>query len=390
MSRDIPVGWRAGTVKDFFELQRGFDLTEKQATPGPYPVISSSGVSYLHGTAAIDGPAVITGRKGKLGMVHYHAGACWPHDTTLWVKDFKGNLPRFIYWYLLGMRLERFDAATAVPTLNRNNVHAIETVFPPTSEQTRIAQILDSVDEAIQATEAANSQIEVVRARALEELFPTNLKSGLSLSGKFADWRVVPSHEATIAIVDCKNRTPPRTESGYAVVRTPNVRGGRFTEKGLHFTDAVSFAEWTRKGKPQPGDILFTREAPFGEVCAAPQSLEFCLGQRMMFFRPNSGILSSEYLLYALQSVGVQKNLLLKAGGSTVGHLRVSDVRNIPIPVAPRKRQEEITRFLASLDEMADRGARNLEQLLRLKAALMSDLLTGRMRVSTDLPMAAE
>jgi type I restriction enzyme S subunit len=282
------------------------------------------------------------------------------------------------------------DQAVKGKTLNKAKLAAIVLPLPPLSEQRRIAEILSTADEAIQATKAANDQIEVIRAKALEELFPANLKVGMLLPDKFIDWRVIPAHEAAIDIVDCKNRTPPRTESGYAVVRTPNVRHGRFIEEGLHFTDAISFAEWIRKGRPQPGDILFTREAPFGEVCAAPQSLDFCLGQRMMFFRPNPDILSSTYLLYALQSAGIQKDLLFKAGGSTVGHLRVADVRNIPIPLAPKGRQEEIERFFISLDKMADTGERNLKQLQKVKSALVSDLLSGRKRVYTDLLMAAE
>jgi type I restriction enzyme S subunit len=143
---EIPEGWRTGKIGDFFTLQRGFDITEKQSKAGEYPVVSSSGTSYFHSEAMVRGPAVITGRKGKLGQVHFIDGSCWPHDTTLWVKDFKGNAPKFVYWFLRSLNLEKFDAATAVPTLNRNVVHALGCVFPPISEQRRIADHLDSIE----------------------------------------------------------------------------------------------------------------------------------------------------------------------------------------------------------------------------------------------------
>lgn len=143
---EIPEGWRTGKIGDFFTLQRGFDITEKQSTVGEYPVVSSSGISYFHSEAMVRGPAVITGRKGKLGQVYFIDSSCWPHDTTLWVKDFKGNAPKFVYWFLRSLNLEKFDAATAVPTLNRNVVHALGCAFPPISEQLLIADHLDSIE----------------------------------------------------------------------------------------------------------------------------------------------------------------------------------------------------------------------------------------------------
>ncbi len=149
----IPDGWETGKIGDFFTLQRGFDITEKQSTAGEYPVVSSSGISYFHSEAMVHGPAVITGRKGKLGQVHFIDSSCWPHDTTLWVKDFKGNAPKFVYWFLRSLNLEKFDAATAVPTLNRNVVHALRCAFPPVSEQLLISDHLDSIE----ATEDAQT-----------------------------------------------------------------------------------------------------------------------------------------------------------------------------------------------------------------------------------------
>ena len=144
MGSDVPQTWRTGRCDSFFVLQRGFDITESHASPGPYRVISSSGPTYYHAKSAVTGPAIITGRKGRLGTVFYSEGPCWPHDTTLWVKDFKGNLPRFIYWKLRAMNLSAYDAATSVPTLNRNNVHALNISFPHLDEQHKIAELLDT------------------------------------------------------------------------------------------------------------------------------------------------------------------------------------------------------------------------------------------------------
>lgn len=167
---EIPESWEYGNVSDFFMLQRGFDLTKKQAHDGDVPVISSSGFSYFHNTAQVHGPAVITGRKGKLGDVYYIEGPCWPHDTTLWVKDFKGNHPRFVFWFLLSMELEKYDAATAVPTLNRNTVHPIKTIFPPLEEQIEISDKLDSLNSNFETSEAHLSQLQTLKSGLISDL----------------------------------------------------------------------------------------------------------------------------------------------------------------------------------------------------------------------------
>lgn len=162
--------WSEGRCDEFLVLQRGFDITERQVSPGPYAVISSSGPSYSHSEFAVEGPAVITGRKGKLGAVFFSEGRCWPHDTTLWVKDFKGNDPRFIFWKLRSMKLGAYDAATSVPTLNRNNVHALTVRFPPVDEQREIAAVLDSELLAIQRQTSHRSANQNIAHRLADDL----------------------------------------------------------------------------------------------------------------------------------------------------------------------------------------------------------------------------
>ncbi|MBK3449715.1 restriction endonuclease subunit S [Pseudomonas haemolytica] len=137
---------RSGRLIDFFLLQRGHDLTKKEAAEGDVPVISSSGFAYYHDSYILEGNAVITGRKGKLGDVYYFDSPCWPHDTTLYVKDFKGNYPKYVFWYLKSINLERLDAASAVPTLNRNNVHALKGTFPGYETQIKESNKLDEIE----------------------------------------------------------------------------------------------------------------------------------------------------------------------------------------------------------------------------------------------------
>jgi len=89
--------WISTTIGEQVTLQRGFDITKAEQRAGSVPVISSGGLTSYHDTAAASGPGVVLGRKGVVGSVYYVAPDYWPHDTTLWVKDFHGNAPRFVY-----------------------------------------------------------------------------------------------------------------------------------------------------------------------------------------------------------------------------------------------------------------------------------------------------
>ena len=109
-----PIWRRLAMVSDFFTttigeqltLQRGFDITKKEQLAGNVPVVSSGGISSFHNVAKVTAPGVVLGRKGSLGTVYFLKEDYWPHDTTLWVKDFKGNNPRFVYYFFQGMASE--------------------------------------------------------------------------------------------------------------------------------------------------------------------------------------------------------------------------------------------------------------------------------------------
>jgi type I restriction enzyme, S subunit len=95
--------WRETTLGDVIELKRGYDLPQQRRSPGPIPVVSSSGVTDYHREAMVRGPGVVTGRYGTLGEVFYIDQDFWPLNTTLYVRDFKGSDPKFIGYFLCSL-----------------------------------------------------------------------------------------------------------------------------------------------------------------------------------------------------------------------------------------------------------------------------------------------
>ena len=149
----FPSTWRVARLEDLATLQRGADLPVQDREPGRIPVYGSNGILGSHSQALKPGPGVITGRSGSIGRVYFSDGPYWPLNTTLYVRDFHGNNPRFVYWRILAARLSRFAASTGVPSLNRNFVHPLPLAVPPIREQNMIALILDAADETVSLQE---------------------------------------------------------------------------------------------------------------------------------------------------------------------------------------------------------------------------------------------
>ncbi|HUT44089.1 MAG TPA: restriction endonuclease subunit S [Desulfobacterales bacterium] len=139
---------------DFIVLKRGYDLPLSKRIEGPYPIMTSAGIAAYHDEYKMSGPGVVVGRSGSTGRVHYIDKDYWPHNTTLFVSDFKRNFTRFVYLFLINFDLKKYGASTAVPTLNRNNLRGIVVSIPPLSEQHEIVRRVDALFALADSIEA--------------------------------------------------------------------------------------------------------------------------------------------------------------------------------------------------------------------------------------------
>lgn len=163
--------WRDVTVGDVVTFQRGFDITKGEQSEGQYPVISSSGLTSTHSAYKVKAPGVVIGRKGSLGGVYFSDTNFWPHDTTLWVKDFHGNDPRFIYYWLQTLGLRHYDVGASNPTLNRNHLHLLPSRVPDLSAQRKIVSLLAAYDDLLEINNRRIGLLEEIVQRIYREWF---------------------------------------------------------------------------------------------------------------------------------------------------------------------------------------------------------------------------
>jgi type I restriction enzyme S subunit len=348
--------WRNCTFVDLCRLQRGFDITEATKKNGLVPVYSSSGVSYFHSEVGLLPPAVITGRKGLLGKVFYVEEPCWPHDTTLWVKDFRGNDPKFVYWFLSGFRLERFDAATSVPTLNRNNLTEISISLPPLAEQRAIAAALSDVDALLGALDQFVAKKRDIKQAAMQQLLTGQTRLP-GFGGKWETKRLgdlLAYEQPTKYLVRSSEYSeyggvPVLTAGKTFVLGHTNESDGVFCDVPViifdDFTTATKFVNFSFKVKSSALKVL--------KLCDESANLRFVF-ERMQLIR---------YL------VGDHKR-----------HW-ISEFRKIEIPTPSSDEQTAIATVLSDMDAELAALEQRRDKTRLLKQGMMQELLTGRTRL---------
>ena len=187
----IPEDWEVKRILDYAPLQRGFDLPTEKIVKGAYPVVYSNGILNFHNEYKAKGPGVVTGRSGTIGKVTYVESDYWPHNTSLWVTDFKGNNPKYVYYTYKYMGLSKFASGSGVPTLNRNDVHVSKIAIPPIEEQERICNVLQLWDTAI-AKQTALIEKLTLRKRGLMQQLLTGKKQ---LKGFSGEWKRIKAGE---------------------------------------------------------------------------------------------------------------------------------------------------------------------------------------------------
>ena len=196
-------------------------------------------------------------------------------------------------------------------------------------------------------------------------------------------WCWAALEDATLMVVDCHNKTAPYQSTGIPLVRTTNIRDGQFVWDDLRFVSEETYRFWSKRCFPQPGDIVFTREAPMGEASIIPENTKICLGQRTMLIRPLSECTSPNYLLIALLDPMFKERAFETAVGTGVKHLRVGDVSELKLPLPPTNEQTEIVRRVALLFAFADRLEARLatarRQVGQLTPALLAKAFRGEL-----------
>lgn len=426
--------WKECELGDFIELKRGYDLPKSTRNEGSIPIISSSGFTDFHDKPMVKGPGVVTGRYGTIGEVFYSEEDFWPLNTTLYVVDFKGNDPLFVYYLLQTISYADYTDKAAVPGVNRNHLHKAKVKVPIYLDiQQKVAAQLYQLEKRVTLGKQINQTLEQMSQTLFKSWFvdfdpvidnaldagnpiPEALQSRAELRQKVrnsADFKPLPAdirilfpaefeetelgwvpkgwqHKnaeeiATISI----GKTPPRNQkeffsdkkdSNYTWVSIRDLGNCNvFIKESSEYltTDAVN--NYSVKIVPK-GAVLLSFKLTIGRIAIA-ESILTTNEAIAHFYNMNHGV-NKEYLYSYLQHFDYNT---LGSTSSIATAVNSKIIRKIPIllPDADILHQYKISTDI--IFKRISFNNRNIYDLTALRDTLLPKLISGELSLE-DLP----
>lgn len=369
--------WKEVRLGDILNFRRGHDLPHSEMKPGNIPVAGSNGVIGYHDTATPIKPILTIGRSGNVGKPYFYEEA-WAHNTTLYVDDFKGNDPKFLYYLCQTMPFANFGGGSAVPTLNRNHIHPLETKIPvKVDDQRRIASILSSLDRKIELNNKINADLEEMAQAIFKNWF---VDFEPFKDGKFVDselgmipegWKVGSPYEYAKVVYGAPYKSAKFNDNGEGLplIRIRDLKDCNpqfYTPEILPQTEYVNM-----------GDIVAGMDAEF--VPHIWKGNTGLLNQRVCKLIPQQTSISNLFVLYLmkpeLEFVQSYKT------GTTVSHLGKADIDKFVVVLPPLEVVEECSKILDSILQRIKNISAESRTLSTLRDTLLPRLMSGEIEI---------
>ena len=357
--------WTSRPLVEVATLQRGYDLPVQDRNAGPFPIFAANGPVGFHDTAKCEGPGVVTGRSGTIGKVQFVEGNYWPLNTSLYVTDFHGNHPKWVYYMLQSFGLEKYAQGAGVPTLNRNLVHHEPVLVPPLEEQRRIAAILDQAET-----------LRTQRRTALALLDSLAQSLFLDMFGEQTTFPRQPLDQVCELITDGTHYTPTYVDTGVPFLSAKNVTSGYIDWESIKHIPESLHQELQRRVAPQKGDVLMAKNGTTGVAAIVDRDCIFDIYVSLALLRPSKDI-DGVFLHAALNSPLSKKQFNAALKGIGVPNLHLKDIRGTKIPVPPLPLQQTFATRIASIEALKATHRRALAALDALFASLQQRAFTG-------------
>ena len=384
----LQTGWEDRKLGDFVALQRGHDLTATQRRRGSVPVMGAAGQNGFHDTAIVKAPGVVVGRSGaSFGQAHFCDQDFWPHNTGLYVTDFRGNDPLFVFYFLRALDFTRYNSGGAQPSLNRNFIAPISIRVPTSAEQRAIAGALSDVDALIGALDQLLAKKRDLKQAAMQQLLTGHQR----LPGFSGEWHERPLSSVIVGLdagVSVNSIDDEQVEGSneFAILKTSAVANGVFIPNECKRIAPRDLCRM--KLNPRAESILISRMNTVDLVgeCGYVNSdyPRLFVPDRLWMtrFRPDSQT-SAKWLSYVLSSSTYRRLLKGIATGTSGSMKNISKGTFLSLKAffpGPAE-QTAIAEVLSDMDAELAALEQKRDKTRLLKQGMMQELLTGRTRL---------
>jgi len=377
------MSWETISLGEFLTLKRGYALPEPQRQDGDVPVVSSSGITGYHNEAKVEGPGVVTGRYGTLGEVFYLDDPFWPLNTALYVKDFKGNNPRFTAYFLKNVLSGIASDKAAVPGVNRNDLHARRVIVTRDSiQQDRIASVLSAYDDLIENNRRRIQLLEQAARLLYREWFVrlrfpghehVRIKDGVPegwAKGIIADLGKIITGKTP------STKTPENFGGNIPFVKTPDMHRSRIIVETEEYLSEKGAATQSNKTLPMGTILVACIGAKLGVVSIT--CLPCQTNQQINAVVPRKDYLT-HYSLFALTDI--KPRLEAMGGGATMPNVSKTKFASIPVLIPPQIILQEFDGYAKILFQQIQLLNRQNSCLIRGRDLLLPRLMNGEIAV---------
>ena len=400
----ITDGWVRTSLKCIATINYGKSPKEILSSFGNYPVVGTGGTERFGDKFLYDGDSIILGRKGTIDRVYFVSGRFWAIDTAYYLSDFKDALPRWLFYFLQSVDFRQLNEATGVPSLSRELLYKIEVSKPSKTEQSKIAEILSTVDRAIEQTEGLIAKQQRIKTGLMQDLLTRGIDEHGNLrteeTHKFKDsplGRIPVEWEAKeiqylLADVDAPMRSGPfgsallkdeLVVSGVPLLGIDNVFPDKFVGDFKRFVSPKK-AFQLKRYRVRPNDLMITIMGTVGRCCLVPDDIGEALSSKHVWTISLDQSKYSPYVacLQVNHSPWVLNHFARDEQGGIMASIRSETLRSTLLPVPPQNEMQLIESHLQIFSTDLVEKENLLSKLRSLKTALMQDLLTGKVRVT--------
>ena len=365
--------WATASLGQLIELVYGAALADGDRSGSGYPVFGSNGVVGYHDQALVAGPGIVVGRKGSVGALAWSERDFWPIDTTYWVNTPRGLDLRWVYEAMKLCGLQHLSSSTGVPGLNREDAYERLVQVPPVGEQRRIAEILDTIDDTIQATERVITKLRHAHA-ALQQQVVHRWNNG-SVDEALLGALIDPNRPIVYGIL----MPGEHEEGGVPVIKVRDIKDGEIASKQSLLHTSPLIDQQYMRSRVRKGDILFTIRGTVGRTAIVPESLDGANITQDTARLSAVGV-NRSYLIAAMSTEKFTRFVGVHTIGQAVKGINLRELRRAPIPIIGRDEQEIAGSVLDGSIELIDAQGERLKKLRLLRTGLVVDLLSGRVR----------
>lgn len=391
------------TLGELIEFQRGYDLPKSELIEGDIPVISSNGILGYHNEYRVKAPGITIGRSGTVGLPHYIDVNFFPHNTSLFIKEFNKNNPKYIFYLIKNLGLNNQKTGSGVPTMNRNHLHPLLIkAHLDIDEQQKIAKVLSTLDAKIELNNRINRELEAMATTLYDYWFvqfdfpDANGKPYKSSGGKMIYneelKREIPKGWEVKKLDDIITRSGtglnPRQnfKLGFGnnyYVTIKNIEQGRvvLNEKCDYINDEA-LKIINKRSDLKVGDILFTSIQPVGITYLIQEKpINWDINESVFTIRPNYKMVSSEYLFMLLSSAEMKAFTKNVSAGSIHKGIRHTVLKTFKFSYFNNSMIEDFTNIIKPIFKKMYLNEQESQHLTQLRDFLLPMLMNGQVSV---------